>query len=79
MAEKNCTAKRKYKDEHKTFVTEWESLYFFVKCNTVRRGDFNQRGDFNHYEATSIRHNIRLSYLKIINFTQQVAVKKIAT
>ena len=29
-------------------------------------------------EATSIRRNIRLSYLEIINFTQQVAVKKIA-
>ncbi|KAL4008962.1 hypothetical protein ACER0C_002814 [Sarotherodon galilaeus] len=30
MAGKKCTAKRKYEDEHRTFLTEWESLYFFV-------------------------------------------------
>ena len=33
MAKNKCTAKQKYEDEHRTFLTEWESLYFFVKCN----------------------------------------------
>ena len=33
MARKKCTAKRKYEDEHRTFLTEWESLYFFVERN----------------------------------------------
>ena len=33
MAKNKCTAKRKYEDEHKTFLTEWESLYFFVERN----------------------------------------------
>lgn len=33
MAGKKCTAKRKYEDEHRTFFTEWESLYFFVEHN----------------------------------------------
>ena len=33
MAGKKCTAKRKYEDEHRTFLTEWESLYFFVERN----------------------------------------------
>ena len=34
MAQKKCTAKQKYEDEHKTFLTERESLYFFVECNS---------------------------------------------
>ena len=33
MAGKKCTAKRKYEEEHRTFLTEWESLYFFVERN----------------------------------------------
>ncbi|XP_077576088.1 general transcription factor II-I repeat domain-containing protein 2A-like [Stigmatopora nigra] len=33
MEGKKCTAKRKYEDEHRTFLTEWESLYFFVQRN----------------------------------------------
>ena len=33
MAKNKCTAKRKYEDEHRTFLTEWESLYFFVERN----------------------------------------------
>ena len=33
MANNKCTAKRKYEDEHRTFLTEWESLYFFVERN----------------------------------------------
>ena len=30
MAGKKCTAKRKYEDEHWTFVTEWMSLFFLL-------------------------------------------------
>ena len=33
MAGKKCTAKRKYEDEHRTFLAEWESLYFFFERN----------------------------------------------
>ena len=33
MAGKKCTAKRKYEDEHRTFLAEWESLYFFAERN----------------------------------------------
>ena len=33
MAGKKCTAKQKYEDEHRTFLTEWESLCFFVEHN----------------------------------------------
>ena len=33
MAGTKCTAKRKYEDEHRTFLTDWESLYFFVERN----------------------------------------------
>ena len=33
MAGKKCTTKRKYQDEHRTFLTEWEILYFFVERN----------------------------------------------
>lgn len=33
MAGKKSTAKRKYEEEHRTFLTEWESLYFFVERN----------------------------------------------
>ena len=33
MAGKKCTAKQKYEDEHRKFLTEWESLYFFVEHN----------------------------------------------
>ena len=32
-AKNKCTAKQKYEDEHRTFLTEWESLYFFVERN----------------------------------------------
>lgn len=32
MAGKKCTAKQKYEDEHRTFLTEWES-FFFVEYN----------------------------------------------
>ena len=34
MAKEKCTAKRKYEDEHRAFLTEWESLHFFVECNS---------------------------------------------
>ena len=30
MAKNKCIAKRKYEDEHRTFLTEWESLYFLL-------------------------------------------------
>ena len=30
MSGKKCTAKRKYEDEHRTFLTEWESSYFLL-------------------------------------------------
>lgn len=33
MAGKKRTAKRKYEEEHRTFLPEWESLYFFVERN----------------------------------------------
>ena len=33
MAKNKCTAKRKYEGKHRTFLTEWESLYFFVERN----------------------------------------------
>lgn len=33
MAGKKCTAKRKYEDEHRTILTEWESFFFFVERN----------------------------------------------
>ena len=33
MAKNKCTAKRKYEDEHRTFLIEWKSLYFFVERN----------------------------------------------
>ena len=33
MAKNKCTAKQKYEDEHRTFLTEWERLYFFVERN----------------------------------------------
>jgi hypothetical protein len=33
MAGKKCTAKRKYEEEHRTYLTEWESLHFFVERN----------------------------------------------
>ena len=62
-------------------ILYWKCLFchydacVFIYCKT---GGFNQLGNFDHYEATLIRCNIRLSSLEIINFTQQVAVKKIA-
>ena len=34
MAKEKCTAKRKYEDEHRAFLTEWESLHFFVERNS---------------------------------------------
>ena len=34
MAKNKYTAKRKYEDEHRTFLTKWESLYFFVERNS---------------------------------------------
>ena len=39
MAGKKYTVKRKYEDEHRTFLTEWQSLYCFVErsVNFVRR------------------------------------------
>ena len=33
MPGEKSTAKRKSEDEHRTFLTEWESLYFFVERN----------------------------------------------
>lgn len=33
MTRKKCTAKGKYEDEHRTLLTEWESLYSFVERN----------------------------------------------
>ena len=33
IGKNKCTAKQKYEDEHRTFLTEWESLYFFVERN----------------------------------------------
>ena len=33
MAKNKCTAKRKCEDEHRTILTKWESLDFFVERN----------------------------------------------
>ena len=33
MAGKKYTVKRKYEDEHRRFLTEWQSLYCFVERN----------------------------------------------
>ena len=34
VAKEKCTAKRKYEDERRAFLTEWESLCFFVERNS---------------------------------------------
>ena len=56
MAGKKCTAKRKYEDEHRTFLTEWESLYFFVERNG-KPFCLICRASLTHFKASNLlRH-----------------------
>ncbi|XP_019215833.1 general transcription factor II-I repeat domain-containing protein 2 [Oreochromis niloticus] len=56
MAGKKCTAKRKYEDEHRTFLTEWESLYFFVKRNGKPFCLICQTS-LAHFKASNLQHH----------------------
>ena len=63
-------SKRKYEDKHKTFLIEWESLHFFVECNS-KPFCFICQASLAHFKASNLhRHfwslhdNINHEFLK---------------
>ena len=74
MAKNKCTAKRKYEDEHRTFLTEWESLYFFIERNgkpfclicQVSLGHFKVSNLQRHF--SSLHGNINREFPKVTQF-----------
>ena len=54
---KKCTAKRKYEDEHRTFLKEWESFFFFL-LNVMAS-----------HSALYLKHHWRISRLQIFSGT----------
>ena len=55
MAKNKCKAKRKYDDERRTFLTEWESLYF-VKRNGKPFCLICQ-ASFGHFKVSNLQHH----------------------
>ena len=64
MAEKKCTAKRKYEDEHRTFFTEWKSLYFFVKRNSKSFCLICQ-ASLAHFKASNLQRHFKSLHANI--------------
>ena len=56
MAKNKCTAKRKYDDEHRTFLTEWESLYFFGERNGQPFCLICQ-ASLGHFKVSNLQHH----------------------
>ena len=55
MAGRRRTAKRKYEDEHRTFLPEWENSYFYIERNGKPFCLICQ-GSLAHYKASNIQH-----------------------
>ena len=64
MAEKKCTAKRKYEDEHRTFFTEWKSLYFFVELNSKSFCLICQ-ASLAHFKASNLQRHFKSLHANI--------------
>ena len=64
MAEKRCTAKQKYEDEHRTFLTEWESLYFFVERNS-KPFCLTCQASLVHFKASNLQCHFRSLHANI--------------
>ena len=56
MAKNKCTAKRKYDNEHRTFLTEWESLYFFVERHGKPFFHICQ-ASLGHFKVLNLQHH----------------------
>ena len=65
MVEKKCTAKRKYEDEYRTFLIEWENLYFFVERNSKQFCLICQ-ASLAHFKVSNLQRHFR-SLHAIIN------------
>ncbi|KAJ7341973.1 hypothetical protein JRQ81_008056 [Phrynocephalus forsythii] len=59
-----CKAKRKYEDEHRTFLEEWEDAFFFIErngkalcliCNTM----------ISHFKASNLQRHFRTLHANI--------------
>lgn len=59
-----CKAKRKYEDEHRTFLEEWEDAFFFIErhgkalcliCNTM----------ISHFKASNLERHFSTHYANI--------------
>ena len=64
MAKNKCTAKRKYDDKHSTFLTEWESLYFFVEHNGKPFCLICQ-ASLGHFQVSNLQHHFSSLHGKI--------------
>ena len=56
MAGRRRTAKRKYEDEHRTFLPEWENPYFFIERNGKPFCLICQ-GSLAHFKASNIQRH----------------------
>ena len=64
MAEKKCTAKRKYEDEHRTFLTEWERLCFFVERSS-KSFSLVCQASLAHFKASNLQRHFRSLHANI--------------
>ena len=64
MAEKKCTAKRKYENEHGSLLTECESLYFFVERNSKQFCLICQ-ALLAHFKASNLQRHFRSLHANI--------------
>ena len=58
MAGRKRTAKRKYEDEHRTFLPEWENSYFFVERN-CKPFCLICQASLAHFKSSNIQRHFR--------------------
>ena len=64
MTGRKRTAKRKYEDEHKTFLPEWENSYFFVERN-CKPFCLICQASLTHFKASNIHRHFRSLHASI--------------
>ncbi|QQP37666.1 General transcription factor II-I repeat domain-containing protein 2B, partial [Caligus rogercresseyi] len=59
-----CKAKRKYEDEHRTFLEEWEDAYFFIERNG-KPFCLICSSSLSHFKASNLQRHFRTVHANI--------------
>ena len=71
-----CNFFLNYKDEHKTFLSEWESLYFFIERNDKSFGLICQVS-LSHFKASNLQRHFSSLHANIDEeFPKGTALRK---